>query len=118
MSRALGMMAQPMLSPVAAREAVHLLVLRELTRVCGVDSATVKGGVNLRLFFGSVRYSEDIDLDRAATSSDAIRSCIKRIFRDRSRSTKARLLSSWTRTRGNGTARRAHGISCGSMRLR
>lgn len=73
----------PLLSPVAAREAVHLLVLRELAKVGGGDAVIVKGGVNLRMSFGSVRYSEDLDLDGEAETSDAIRDCIKGIFEDR-----------------------------------
>lgn len=35
------------------------------------------------MFFGSVRYSEDIDLDGTVEASDTIRGCIKGIFRDR-----------------------------------
>ncbi|MEX2582138.1 MAG: nucleotidyl transferase AbiEii/AbiGii toxin family protein [Gemmatimonadota bacterium] len=72
-----------LLSPVAAREVVHLLILQELSGVRGGDVVTVKGGVNLRLFFQSVRYSEDIDLDGIPDASSAIRGCIKGIFRDR-----------------------------------
>ncbi len=71
------------LSPVAARELVHLLILRELMRLRGGLSVTAKGGVNLRLFFGSVRYSEDMDLDGTKEDSAAIRSCLKGIFEDR-----------------------------------
>lgn len=70
------------LSPVAAREAAHLLILRELSQLRGGGGVTVKGGVNLRLFFGSPRYSEDMDLDGAPEASPAIRSCIKGIFKD------------------------------------
>lgn len=69
--------------PVAAREAVHLLILRELAEL-GLDHAvTLKGGVNMRLFFGSVRYSEDMDLDGKPDASAAIRSGLKGIFGDR-----------------------------------
>lgn len=39
--------------------------------------------MNLRLFFGSVRYSEDMDLDGAPEASGAIRSSIEAVFRDR-----------------------------------
>jgi hypothetical protein len=71
------------LSPVAARELVHLLILRELVGVCRGGGVTAKGGVNLRLFFGNVRYSEDMDLDGTVEASDAIRSCLKGLFDDR-----------------------------------
>lgn len=67
----------PSLSPVAAREIVHLAILRELTRIRRGDAVTVKGGVNLRLFFGSPRYSEDMDLDGTAQASQAIRDALK-----------------------------------------
>ena len=70
------------LSPVAAREAVHLLILQEFAKVHEGDAVVLKGGVNLRLFFGSVRYSEDMDLDGDPECSDAIRSCMKGVFED------------------------------------
>jgi predicted nucleotidyltransferase component of viral defense system len=65
------------LSPVAAREIVHLAILRELTRIRRGDAVTVKGGVNLRLFFGSPRYSEDMDLDGTVQASATIRDTLK-----------------------------------------
>jgi len=71
------------LSPLAARELVHLLILQELVGLRDGGSVTVKGGVNLRLFLGSVRYSEDMDLDGTAEASAAIRNCLKGIFEDR-----------------------------------
>lgn len=71
------------LSPVAAREAVHLMILHELAAIRGSETVIVKGGVNLRLFFKSPRYSEDIDLDGAPEASEDIRACIKGIFKDR-----------------------------------
>jgi len=47
------------------RELFHIEFLRSLGRKLKTDNYAVKGGVNLRLFFKSVRYSEDIDLDVA-----------------------------------------------------
>lgn len=76
-------MTLPATSPVAARELVHLLILRELVGLRGGSGVTVKGGVNLRLFFGSVRYSEDMDLDGTAQASAAIRHFLKGMFEDR-----------------------------------
>lgn len=52
-----------MITDVAAREAFHVLLLAELSNRLGEGSFVLKGGVNLRLYFGSPRYSEDIDLD-------------------------------------------------------
>lgn len=75
-------MSSGALSPVAAREAVHLLILQDLARLRGGRCVTVKGGVGLRLFFGSVRYSQDMDLDGARDASPAIRDTLKGIFED------------------------------------
>lgn len=71
------------LNPISAREIVHILILEELAGVHGGRAVALKGGVNLRLFFESVRYSEDIDLDGERSSSAAIRSTIKGIFQNR-----------------------------------
>lgn len=76
-------MPRPVLSSVSAREAVHLLILRALTRLKNDSAVILKGGVNLRLFFGSVRYSEDMDLDGALEARSAIRTSIEAIFKDR-----------------------------------
>ena len=71
------------LSPVSAREAVHLLILSELAGV-SVDTLWVlKGGVNLRLFFKSPRYSQDMDLDGHSAGASEIRACLKGIFASR-----------------------------------
>lgn len=72
-----------MMSGTQAREAVHLLLLRELQKVKEARAVILKGGVNLRLFHGSPRYSEDIDLDGESDPRLAIRSTIRGIFGDR-----------------------------------
>jgi predicted nucleotidyltransferase component of viral defense system len=59
------------LTPAATRELVHLLILRELGGVRRGGGAIAKGGVNLRLFFDSIRYSEDMDLGRPSATSSA-----------------------------------------------
>lgn len=51
-----------MLTDTQAREAFHFTLLRRLVEQVP-EGLRLKGGVNLRLFFGSVRYSEDMDLD-------------------------------------------------------
>lgn len=70
-------------SPIAVREAVHLLILTQLAEMRGDPLWVVKGGVNLRLFFKSPRYSEDMDLDAEQDGATAIRSCLKGIFTSR-----------------------------------
>ena len=53
------------LDPFQSREVFHLAFLRSLSRAVPPSSFVLKGGSNLRFFFGSVRYSEDMDLDLA-----------------------------------------------------
>ncbi len=72
-----------MLSPVEAREAVHVLVLRELAARHHGGSFILKGGANLRLFLGSARYSEDMDLDGEPGEAAAFRTTIRGVFSDR-----------------------------------
>ncbi len=43
------------------REAFHLAFLRDLVRSVPLSSVVLKGGSNLRFFYGSPRYSEDMD---------------------------------------------------------
>ena|SRR5229473_2304890 len=50
-----------MLTDLEAREALHVLLLSRLSQELRPDAFVLKGGVNLRLFFDSPRYSEDIE---------------------------------------------------------
>jgi len=50
-------------SPLEAREIFHLEFLRAFTRIAKPAEFALKGGSNLRFFFASLRYSEDMDLD-------------------------------------------------------
>jgi predicted nucleotidyltransferase component of viral defense system len=52
-----------MTTPLEKREVFHLLFLKGFVRSVPLDSFVLKGGSNLRFFFGSLRYSEDMDLD-------------------------------------------------------
>jgi predicted nucleotidyltransferase component of viral defense system len=52
-----------MLDSLAAVEAFHLAFLRAFARSFSPKVYALKGGSNLRFFFGSIRYSEDMDLD-------------------------------------------------------
>ena len=56
------------LSETALREVFHLLFVERLYAVSSPSQYIVKGGVNLRFFFASPRYSEDMDLDVVAGS--------------------------------------------------
>ena len=50
-------------TPLQMREIFHLEFLRWFGRKTRADRYSLKGGVNLRLFYGSIRYSEDMDID-------------------------------------------------------
>jgi hypothetical protein len=60
-------------SPRAAIELFHLVFLRALVAK-GEDRSLIalKGGCNLRFYFGSVRYSEDIDFDVIVIRKDTL----------------------------------------------
>ncbi len=45
------------------REAFHFFFLKRLLQISDPELYVLKGGVNLRFFFNSPRYSEDMDLD-------------------------------------------------------
>ena len=59
--------------PLQTREVFHLAFLRALGRSAPLSTFAVKGGCNLRFFFGSIRYSEDLDLDVSGISVDVLR---------------------------------------------
>jgi hypothetical protein len=50
-------------SPLALREGFHVVLLRALAERLQGRDWVLKGGTNLRLYFGSIRFSEGIDLD-------------------------------------------------------
>jgi predicted nucleotidyltransferase component of viral defense system len=70
-----------MLTDIQAREACHVVLLR-----CLVDRVPeglrLKGGVNLRLFFGSVRYSEDMDFDADLRHQPRMQGYLAQVIQD------------------------------------
>jgi predicted nucleotidyltransferase component of viral defense system len=46
-------------SPLALREGFHVVLLRALAERLQGRDWVLKGGTNLRLYFGSIRFSED-----------------------------------------------------------
>jgi hypothetical protein len=62
-------------------ELFHLIFLRALVRKIPVSSFCVKGGCNLRFFFGSERYSEAIDIDVSGVPVHALKDHVMSIFR-------------------------------------
>jgi predicted nucleotidyltransferase component of viral defense system len=63
-------------------ETFHLVFLRALVAK-GDDKALIalKGGCNLRFYFASVRYSEDIDFDVSVIAKDTLKNKVERLFR-------------------------------------
>jgi predicted nucleotidyltransferase component of viral defense system len=61
------------------REIFHLEFLRWFGRKVPAASFAVKGGANLRFFFGSIRYSEDIDLDVAGVGVAVLKDTVMKI---------------------------------------
>jgi predicted nucleotidyltransferase component of viral defense system len=62
-------------------EMFHLVFLRALVAK-GEDKSlfVLKGGCNLRFFFGSVRYSEDIDIDASIVATGTLKNKIERLL--------------------------------------
>jgi predicted nucleotidyltransferase component of viral defense system len=56
----------PRYSDIQHREVFHFLFLEALLRISDPTLYVIKGGANLRFFFKSPRYSEDMDLDLLA----------------------------------------------------
>ena len=69
------------LSPPELREAVHLHILARLS-ILGTDAFILKGGVNLRLFYSSIRYSEDMDIDGSRDAASVINNKITDMLGD------------------------------------
>jgi predicted nucleotidyltransferase component of viral defense system len=64
------------------REIFHFLFLKKLLKISDQRLFVLKGGVNLRFFFSSPRYSEDMDLDVLAGSVPTLRKNGYRILED------------------------------------
>jgi predicted nucleotidyltransferase component of viral defense system len=64
------------------REIFHFLFLERLLKIADPRLFVLKGGVNLRFFFNSPRYSEDMDLDVLGGSVATLRKNGYRILED------------------------------------
>ena len=62
-----------MVTSLQIRELFHFLFLEQLLKTTSPRLYILKGGVNLRFFFKSPRYSEDIDLDVMKTSVETLK---------------------------------------------
>ena len=63
------------------REIFHLEFLRCFCRKIKAASYALKGGSNLRFFFGSFRYSEDMDLDIRDIAVDVLKDTVMKILK-------------------------------------
>ena len=68
------------LTPLQKREVFHLLFLRELVRTVPLSAFVLKGGTNLRFFFGSIRYSEDMGLDASGLAVHVLQERVMRVL--------------------------------------
>lgn len=64
-------------------ESFHLVFLRLLESRLNRAIWVVKGGVNLRLWFGSRRYSEDLDIDLLRGTSHALEQKVDKLLASR-----------------------------------
>ncbi|MEW6086775.1 MAG: nucleotidyl transferase AbiEii/AbiGii toxin family protein [bacterium] len=62
------------------REIFHIEFLRWLARKVKPDNYVLKGGVNLRFFFKSFRYSEDMDIDVFRIRVDTLKDIVLKIL--------------------------------------
>jgi len=63
-----------------AVELFHLVLLSHLGRKIDKQNWSLKGGCNLRFFFGSPRYSDDMDLDVRDLPVDVLRAKVNAIL--------------------------------------
>jgi len=90
-----------LISAVEVREAAHVVVLNELVRASNARFV-LKGGVNLRLFYDSPRYSQDMDLDGRPDASRVIRGVIRDVVEGRRARTELRKIGIPTIDPGQG----------------
>jgi predicted nucleotidyltransferase component of viral defense system len=70
-------------SPLQVREIFHMEFLRWLGRAVKPENYAVKGGVNLRFFFKSFRYSEDMDIDARNMKVFELQEAVMKILNNR-----------------------------------
>lgn len=73
-----------MLNDTRLREVFHFCFLDRLLKTSDLKMYALKGGVNLRFFFNSPRYSEDMDLDVLAGNVSTLKKNAYKILKDAS----------------------------------
>ena len=71
------------ISPRQAVEVFHLHFLRLLTAGADRGLYTLKGGINLRFFFKSVRFSDDLDIDVTVAAKGTIKAKVDKLLAGR-----------------------------------
>jgi predicted nucleotidyltransferase component of viral defense system len=71
-----------MFSDIQLREVFHFCFLHRLLKISDINLYILKGGVNLRFYFGSPRYSEDMDMDVVAGNVGTLRKNGYKILED------------------------------------
>ncbi len=71
-----------MFTETQIREVFHFCFLDRLLKLSDPGLYVLKGGVNLRFFFGSPRYSEDMDIDAIAGSVHTLKKNAYKILND------------------------------------
>lgn len=61
-------------------EIFHLMFLRQFSAQIDANLYAIKGGCNLRFFFDSVRYSEDLDLDVCIIQKQTLENKVNKIL--------------------------------------
>lgn len=69
-----------MYTPKQTIEVFHLLFIRHLEERLDKNLYALKGGCNLRFFFKSIRYSEDVDFDVRKIAKETLRQKINKGF--------------------------------------
>lgn len=69
-----------MLNIKSAIELFHLLFLQVLASKIDKSLVTLKGGCNLRFYFQSIRYSEDLDLDLQIIQGETLKNKVNKIL--------------------------------------
>ena len=73
-------MNNPMHTPLQMREIFHLEFLRWFGRKTQANGYVLKGGVNLRFFFHSIRFSEDMDIDIQGIRVERVKKTVMEIL--------------------------------------
>lgn len=73
-----------MYNQLQIREIFHIEFLRWLTRKIKPQYYVLKGGVNMRFFYKSIRYSEDMDLDVQGINVSKLKDIVMEILTSKS----------------------------------